>query len=187
MKKYAVLLFSILSMNAIADDIPQSVIDECTTNESIYFETEIRVNDGVDKDLKKAAVLKALGVSTSDPNFAVKTFKGQWFYEYENEHAIFSGYKIRSHYLSVATIYTPKGLSTIVCNSENLKQTETSIHRKASPWKGTLDTKIRIEISNVSRAGNRSAIYIDKLNALKTSGFVTDNEYTRIKKRIEAE
>jgi len=153
MKKLAVMLLSILSMNAIANGIPQSVIDECTTNESIYFETKIRVNDSIGKDLKKAAVLGAVGYSTSDADFVVKTFNGQWFYEHENEDAIFIGYKVRSHYLSVAVIYTPEGISTIVCNSNNLKQKKRSIHRKAAPWKGTLDTRIRTEISNVSIAG----------------------------------
>ncbi len=187
MNKFSILLFSAFSLNAVAGDIPQSVKDECTTNRSIYFETEMRVNEGLEKEAKRSAILKALGESTSNPGTAVKTFKGQWFYEYENEDAVFSGYKIRSHYLSVAIIYTPRGLSTIVCNSQNLKQTESSIHRKASPWKGTLDTNIRIEISNISRAENRSVNYMDKLDALKNSGFVTDGEYARIKKRIEAE
>ena len=153
MKKLAVLLLSVFSINAIANDIPQSVIDECTTNESIYFETKIRVNDGVGKDLKKAAVLEAAGYSTSDPDFVAKTFNGQWFHEYENEDAIFIGYRVRSQYLSIAVIYTPEGFSTIVCNSDNLKQKKKSIHRKAAPWKGTLDSAIRIEISNVSMAG----------------------------------
>jgi len=150
MKKLTGLLLAILSMKAFANDLTQSVIDECTTNESIYFETKIRVNDSIGKDLKKDAVLRAVGYSTSNPDFVVKTFTGQWFYEYENEDAIFIGYKVRSHYLSVAVIYTPEGLSTIVCNSDNLKQKKWSIHRKAAPWKGTLDTAIRIEISNTS-------------------------------------
>ena len=114
------------------------------------MQTKIRVNDGVGKDLKKAAVLEALGFSTSNPDFVVKTFTGQWFYEHENEDAIFIGYKVRSHYLSVTVIYTTEGFSTIVCDSDNLKQKKRSIHRKAAPWKGTLDTAIRIEISNVS-------------------------------------
>ena len=85
----------------------------------------------------------------------------------------------------MAIIYTPKGLSIIVCNSANLKQKESSIHRKASAWKETLNTKIRVELANFARQDNISGSYLEKLKALKASGFITDEEFETLRKRIK--
>ncbi len=183
-----VYLFILIAfpVTTFANNFPASITEECTTNERIYNESNLRVNASIDKTIKREAILKALGVSTSNPNFAVHTFKGQWFYEHENDDAIFVGYKIRNHYLSVAIIYTEKGLSTIICNSNNLKQTEESIHKKASVWKDTLNSNIRVEIGNVLRGNNSNHIYLKNLDRLKSAGFITDDEYKKIKKRIES-
>ena len=168
-----------------AEELPASVVQACTTNIKIYFTTRLQTNPGMTKGQKRTAILKALGASTSEPNFAVQNFKGQWFYEYESGDAIYTGYKIRSHYLSVAVVFTDKGLNTVVCNSSNLRQSEKSIHRKAPLWKETLDTKIRVQVADISLSKQASNADLDRLNALHANGFVTQEEYENIKNRIK--
>ena len=138
------------SVTGMSGEIPESVIAECTTNEKIYFKTLIRSNESINKVAKRSAILKAIGVPEANANFAIKMFKGQWFYEFESDDAVYVGYKIRSHYLSVAVIYNEKGLISILCNSDNLQQKKKSIHDKASAWKGALDQMIRVELARIS-------------------------------------
>ena len=169
-----------------ADEIPSTVIEECTTNSSIYNPSQIRTNSNVSIVLKRAAVFAALGHSTSKANFTTSVFKGQWFYEFESGNTIYAGYNIRSHYLNVAVNFNEKGIKTIICNSKNLKQTEDSIHKKARLWKETLDTKIRIELSNATPKLNVIDADLQNLTSLHKKGFITDEEFTAIKDRIKA-
>ena len=138
------LLFLLLTVCGSAMAVPDSVVESCTTNERIYKTSVIRTSKPPEE--KRDAILKALGVSTSDPHFNVKHFKGQWFYETEDEHAVYAGYNIRKHYLSVAVIYSENNIITIVCDSANLRQKPYSIHRKAEPWKDDLNVRIRLEL-----------------------------------------
>ena len=170
-----------------AEEIPLSVVEECTTNERIYSPTQIRTNSNFTKEQKSTAILKALGVSTSEPNYATQQFKGQWYYEHESEDAIFAGYQIRSHYLNVAVTFSDKGLITIICNSNNLKQKKNSIHRKAPLWKNTLDSRIRAELSNSQKASNSTKSSLKSLSYLYKNGFVTKDEYETIKQRVPTE
>ena len=131
--------------------------------------------------------MRALGAATTQPNYATQNFKGQWYYEYDSEDAVFAGFQVRSHYLNVAIIYDSSGLITIICNSDNMKQKEKSIHRKAPLWKNTLDSKIRAALSNSLRESKSNRIYLKNLTGLYQNGFVTKEEYEAIKKRIDAE
>lgn len=193
MKKFriSIIFTTILCFGAAvhAGVTPDSVAKTCTTTEEIYNSTTIHTNDNIQKEQKREAILKALGHSTSNPNFAVQNFKGQWFYEHETDDAVFAGYKIRSHYLKVAVIYSDLGLDTILCDSLNLRQSEDSIHRKAPLWKQTLDTRIRVEMANISTkevpGSKEISSDIKMLDSLYSKGFLTKIEYEVIKERIE--
>ncbi|WP_019025776.1 hypothetical protein [Colwellia piezophila] len=143
-------------MKTLSATIPSSVLTDCTTNASTFFETSLRTNEDLGNDEKRSAILKSIGISTSNPNFAVKTFKGQWFLEFETPDAIYVSYKVRSHYLQVAVFYTPRGLDTIICNSRNLKQSDSSIHKKAPIWKESLNSRIRSELSQLTYPQQKS-------------------------------
>lgn len=171
------LIFSILvalsAANAYAADIPASVVNECTTNEKIYFPTKIRVNADLTLEQKTGAVMDAL--------------TGLWIYENETEDAIYAGYHVRKHYLKFAIVFTDDGLTTIICDSRNMKQREGSIHRKAPQWKETLNSRIRSKVSTVSRNLKSGKIYLNNLTELHRKGFVTKEEYETIKSRIPTE
>ena len=182
---FVFIAFSLLIENVMANRIPTSVYSMCTTNSRIYNQKSIHSPMNLSKKQKRVAVLKALGIADSSAGFAVKNFKGQWFYEHDSEDAIFASYTIRSHYLNVAVIYTPQGLDTIICNSTNLKQTAKSIHRKAPVWKDTLDNNIRIELSDTARFSKPTKKGLAELKELHSIGVVTDKEFSEMKKRIE--
>jgi hypothetical protein len=155
---------------ANAEEIPSSVVDECSTNPTIYYPTRIRVNANVTPEQKTAAVMYAL--------------TGLWIYENDTMDAIYVGYYVRKHYLMFAIILTDQGLTTIICDSENMKQREGSIHRKAPQWKKALNSRIRTNILMVSRNLKNNKIYLKNLTELRRKGFVTKDEYETIKERI---
>ena len=175
---------SISQVHAV--EIPTSVVESCTTNSKIYHKTILRTGAEISKDQKRKAVFKALGFSTSNPNLATHNFRGQWFFERESDAAIYTGYKIRSHYLSTAVVYTDEGLVTIICDSENLKQGRTSIHKKAPLWKGTLDSNIRIELGQTAAFSDTNHQSIESLNQLYSKGLISREEYDAILSRIES-
>ncbi|NNE64240.1 MAG: hypothetical protein HKN34_09155 [Gammaproteobacteria bacterium] len=158
---------------ANAGEIPSSVVDECSTNPKIYYPTRIRVNANVTPEQKTAAVMDAL--------------TGLWIYENDTMDAIYAGYHVKRHYLRFAIVLTDQGLTTIICDSENMKQREASIHRKAPQWKEALNSRIRTKISTVSRDLKSNKIYLNNLTELRRKGFVTKDEYETIKERIPTE
>jgi len=87
----------------------------------------------------------------------------------------------------VAVTFSDKGLITIICNSNNLKQKKNSIHRKAPLWKNTLDSRIRAELSNSQKASNSTKSSLKSLSYLYKNGFVTKDEYETIKQRVPTE
>ena len=179
------LLF-LVSFSSKSDSLPASIAEECTTNESIFFPSKIRTTIS-ETALKKEAIMLALGTSTSEPSFGTTYFKGQWFYEYSVGNVIFSGYKVRSHYLKTAIIINDKYITTILCDSENMNQDSNSIHRKSPQWKSTLNTRIKIELGKVS---NKSPIkitdtYIKQITELNKKGLITNEELKTIKERIK--
>lgn len=178
-------LLTVISF-AHANEIPQSVVDECTTNSKTYHMSQIRSSSGTTRDQKRAAVLKALGISTSNPSLSTHNFTGQWFYERESGDAVYTGYKIRSHYLSVAVVYADEGLVTLLCDSLNMKQGERSIHKKAPLWKGTLESNLRIELGKVAVISNSTSPSIESLNQLLSQGLISQEEYDTILTRIES-
>ena len=191
MKKHSIIL--ILSFQAgmwfpgtsFSFDPPESILENCTTNEHIYFPTTIRT-DVASIDRRKEAVRRALGISSSNPDYVTHMFNGQWFFEYENQNVVFAGYKIRSHYLQVAILLGGDQVTTILCNSSNLKQKKKSIHRKAPLWKEAIDSNIRIELGRESTVNDDSSNEIEyaQLDSLYEKGFILEDEYLAIRKRI---
>ena len=181
------LTLSVLAADIYAVSIPESVKEVCSTNERIYYETEIRSSADLNRPAKDAAVARALGSSKSNPNFSTKTFNGQWFYEFQNDDAVFAGYKVRAHYLSTAIVFTDLGVTTIICNSANLNQKEGSIHRKAPLWKGTLDSNLRIELGKASAIGARLNRTETSLQYLLKKGVISQPEYEEIRSRPSSE
>lgn len=192
--KVITIFFSILivfsaEIHAENSDLtPATVIKDCSTNERIYFKSTIKT-DALSKQQKRDAIFSAVGSPRSDPNFAARTFNGQWFYEREADDVIFVGFKVRAHYLGVAIMYGGPDVETYVCSSENLKQSNRSIHKKAPLWKETLDTKLKIELGKaamrLSQPTNpRENSDISILDALNKKGYLTPTEYSQIKSRI---
>lgn len=158
---------------AIAADIPDSVVEECTTGNRTYFPTVIKVNEGIGPEQKLSAIMDALD--------------GTWLYEGENEDAVFAGYHVRKHYLRFAIIHRAEDIITIICDSENMKQREYSIHRKAPVWKESLNSRIRWRISELTKKIKTDGLHLAKLTELYNSGFITRQEFETIKSRILAQ
>ena len=159
----------------------------CTTNERIHYPTELSHKQARD------AVLVSLGYADVDVSWARDTFAGQWFFEYEDEDTIYAGYSVRSHYLRIAIVVGEKAITTIVCDSRNLKQTERKIHRKVPLWKGTLDDNIRMALGQASEYFRRHsadqqdvdmATKLENLESLRRSGVLTNEEYETLRQRV---
>ena len=181
----AIALASLTSVASLA--VPASVINQCTATPKIYNQSTIKVDKALNKQAIHGAVLDALSGGRSEPEFVVNQFTGQWFYEYADDDAIYAGFKVRSHYLKVAIIPYKNSFETIICDSTNLKQSKRSIHRKAPLWKDQLDTKIKLAVAQSAMANKRNPHNsgMQELMLLKKYGHVTDEEYNRIKARIE--
>ncbi len=104
---------------------------QCSITPLIADPTPLRIPPDLDIEEIKQAVIRALGPSSSNPNLYVTMIRGQWFIEEIIGNTIFVGLDIRSHHLSVAIIIENQQLTAALCNSNNLKQTPTFIHRKA--------------------------------------------------------
>ncbi|MFT4613635.1 MAG: hypothetical protein ACI9NT_000776 [Bacteroidia bacterium] len=136
---------------SVAETLPPGSYAQCTTNPETYYQTSIRTNDALPREMKRTVVLRALVSPTSNPNYAERSFTEQWFYERETADAIFGGYDARGHYLGVAVLCTHKGVGAIVCDSANLKQIEDSMHKNAKLWKEDLNAAIRVELGRVTK------------------------------------
>ena len=125
-------------LNGWASDISARY---CDASPAIQHRTVIRVPDELLLPSVRQAVLE--GISTAN--------KGRWYLEDENGPVVYAGTTVRSHYLQLAIIYDFREINSIVCTSDNLKQTETRIHRKVPGWKGRVDTAIRQALADELR------------------------------------
>ena len=166
---------------------------DCTTADTIQFANSMRVPQELNSKQVHDVVLVALGSADVEVSWARDTFDGQWFLEYQDDSVMFAGYSVRSHYLQVAIMFADDKITTIVCDSRNLNQSDRKIHRKVPGWKGTLDDNIRIAMGQAaeyyrqqpkSESDESLASRLDHLNALQRSGILTDEEYRDLKQRI---
>lgn len=165
----------------------------CTTNDRTYYPTSTTLPSNLSYEQTRDAVLVALGYADVDVSWARDTFAGQWFFEYEDADAIYAGYSVRSHYLRTAILIGDTTITTIVCDSRNLKQTERKIHRKVPGWKGTLDDNIRIALGQASEYFRKNADTqenfdlankLENLESLRRSGVLTNEEYETLRRRV---
>jgi len=180
----------LLAQISYAQDV---IPPDCTTTEKIHFSRTAKIPSALNGEQAREAVLVALGYADVDASWARDTFDGQWFFEFQDEYAIYAGYSVRSHYLQVAVMIDDEKITTIVCDSRNLKQSEKKIHKKVPGWKGTLDDNIRIALGqaseyyrlhpiNAQEADMVSAL--ENLESLHRTGVLTDQEYKQLRQRV---
>lgn len=184
LKKLMLLSLCFVCAASVADEPPVGSYSECTTSPATFHPSAIKTNDSLSREMKRAAVLRALGSPSSNPNYAQRSFKDQWFYARETTDAVFAGYNVRGHYLGVAVLYTDTGLETIICDSANLKQSDSSIHKKAGLWKEDLNAMLRVELGQVATTQGQLVAYHEHLQSLKSAGYITDDEFATIGQRI---
>lgn len=182
--KFMLLSLFLICAGSVADEPPVGSYSECTTTPATFYPSAIKTNDSLSREMKRAAVLRALGSPSSNPNYAQRSFKDEWFYARETTDAVFAGYNVRGHYLGVAILYTDTGLETIICDSANLKQSDNSIHKNASLWKEDLNAMLRVELGQVATKRGQLVAYREHLQSLKNAGYITDKEFARIDQRI---
>jgi len=182
-----------LLLSSMTSNAQISLPPDCTTSEKIQYSRSSRIPPVLSREQAREAVLVALGYSDLQVSWAKDTFSGQWFFEFEDEFAMYAGYAVRNHYLQVAIFLEEDRLTTIVCDSRNLKQKSYSIHRKVPGWKGTLDDNLRLALGQASeyfRAQSEEdvaaeiATQLDNLESLRRSGVLTDEEYRELRSRI---
>ena len=166
---------------------------DCTTTEKIHFARTARVPQILSDDQVREVVLVALGYADVDASWVRNTFTGQWFFEFEDEFAMYAGFSVRSHYLQVAITLEDGKLTSVVCDSRNLKQKAGSIHRKVPGWKGTLDDNIRVALGQAAEYYRKNPVNseeeamakeLENLESLHRSGVLTDEEYTKLRQRV---
>lgn len=165
----------------------------CTTTEKIHYSKTARIPTTLGYEQAREAILVALGQVDIDVSWARDTFAGRWFFEYEDDFALYAGYSVRSHYLQVAILIDADKVTSIVCDSRNLDQKPKSIHRKVPGWKGTLDDNIRIALGQAAEyyrdhptneQEDGMATQLENLNSLRRSGVLTDEEYRELRQRV---
>jgi hypothetical protein len=194
MKKEFAVFMSLAFLFAMPLSYAQDLIPpSCTTTEKIHFARSARIPPELNSERVREAVLVALGYADVDVSWARDTFAGQWFFEFQDEFAIYAGYSVRSHYLQVAVLIEQDKVTSIVCDSRNLKQSAKSIHRKVPGWKGTLDDNIRIALGQAAEYYRRQptnekdeamATQLENLNSLRRSGVLTNEEYENLRQRV---
>jgi len=154
------------------------------------------VPTGLDLEQVNRAIRTALGgeYSVRSDRWVDQEIKGQWYFEGQGDRLIYGGFSVRSHYLQLAITYDETEVISVVCDSINLKQTSSSIHRKVPQWKTRLDSKIRQELGQVSGLADMqdpgTKLAIDeladdlvKLDGLRKAGVISVDEFTALKER----
>jgi hypothetical protein len=187
-------ILSLVCLILVQTSYAQDVIPpDCTTTEKIHFSRTTRIPSALSGEQAREAILVALGYADVDASWARDTFDGQWFFEFQDEYAIYAGYSVRSHYLQVAVMLDGEKVNSIVCDSRNLKQSEKKIHRKVPGWKGTLDDNIRIAFGQAaeyyrnhptSSQEGEMAAELENLDSLRRSGVLTDEEYKTLRQLV---
>jgi len=182
---------------------------KCTTSAKIQYAEVITVPAGLEYSDVYGAIQEALGsnYNTNSGSYVSREIVGEWFYEYDADQVIYAGLTVRSHYLQLAIYADTESVTTIVCDSNNLRQKSSSIHRKVPNWKSRLDSTIRVELgqamsgnraeaenqaiikdANESKAVNRPAksssdivAELFKLAELQQAGLITIEEYNNLK------
>ena len=186
---FALVLFLGVGANGNAADL--SALD-CTTTEKIRFAETMRGSPDLNRDLVREAVLVVLGKAAVNPAYSTRQFKGRWAFESEQDNVIYAGLNVRSHYLQLAVVLENNAVTTVVCDSQNLKQKKRSIHRKVPAWKLRFDTDIRTALgqaallarTNHNDDTGASSKQLNWISKLRNDGILTDQEYSDIKQRI---
>jgi hypothetical protein len=162
----------------------------CTTSAKIQFPDTISTA-GLTAEQQKQVVYAALYSNMSEPRWDdIEPPKGVWRFVSETDGVIYAKLDKGSWYLQAAISPDAESLSTIVCNSEGLKQTETSIHRNTPKHKARLDSALGGRVEKALEMGMPDSPPegvegdLKYLDSLKQSGFVTDDEYANIRQRL---
>jgi len=179
-----VCLFCLLSTAANA-------ASNCTTTPAIQFEKSIPVSANFDQQQKLRIVYAALNYSEEPESWDDDKQKGVWQFERADGNIVYAGLTIRTHYLQAMITMGEDSFVTTVCDSENLKQTDTKIHRKVPAWKATLDdelatTAARADAMGMTPPDASLTADIRALERLKKRGVITDEEFVVISKRLES-
>jgi len=179
MKTLFVLLGAVFLNSALAAE-PQ-----CTTTPPIQYEEMIPVADKFSEDQRLQIIYAALNYAPDQVRWDDDAAKEQWQHERTDGNIVYAGINIRSHWLQTAITITDAGFVTIVCDSANLKQTDTKIHRKVPQWKSVLDDELRRVAQRAASMGMAEAdgslkSDLQALERLRNRGLVTDEEYDLI-------
>lgn len=76
--------------------------------------------------------------------------KGHWFVEEVRPNSVVIGFQNRSHYFRTEYIIQDTQIIQKIDGSRNLKQSDDSIHKAVFTWLGTLESKTRASMGNIS-------------------------------------
>lgn len=192
-KHIPVLIGLVLCCSSLPSYSQSDFPPTCTTTEKIHFPISARIPPNLSREQTREAVLVALGYADVNVSWARDFFSGQWFFELEDDYAIYAGYSVRSYYLQIAVLLDDSVVTTIVCDSRNLDQSARKIHRKVPVWKGTLDDNIRLALGQAAEYYRRHdqnegaidmAKELENLESLRRSGVLTDDEYETLRQRV---
>jgi len=191
--KISVLIGFVILCNAPQSYAQTVYPPDCTATAKVHFARAARIPPNLPPEKVHEAILVALGYADVNASWARSTFAGQWFFEYQDEFALYAGYSARNHYLQIAILVGEDKVTSIVCDSRNLDQKPRSIHRKVPGWKGTLDDNIRIALGQAAEYYRRHPIneqeeematQLENLNSLRRSGVLTNEEHKELRQRI---
>lgn len=193
--KKALSIVTILTLVLVgcASGPENQTASECTTKTGIQYEFTEKAPPELNSAQVREAVMASIGKAGNRPPWAKHEFAGDWYYEYDDDAVIYSGFVVRSHYLRVAIILSAEEVRTIVCDSRELGQSRWAIHRNVPIWKATLDDNIRVAMRQAAQfysepssdnPDDTSTSQLYHLDALYHSGALTMSEYQEIKQRV---
>jgi len=162
----------------------------CTTSSAIQYPASIATPEKLTTDQQRKVVYAALNYRPGSAKWDDDPAKGSWMYEKDDGNVVYAGLTIRTHYLQAAIILSPGNIDTIVCDSDNLKQKSNSIHRKAEPWKATLDDEIKTTARRVEKLGMSDTPLteierdMEGLNRINARGVLSEDEYMDLRERL---
>ena len=150
----------------------------CTTTRSVQFFRAIDIPEERTSNSSRIAILAAL------ENDQMWT----WRHERTEGKTTYVGLKVRSHYIQAAIIQNQGEIITILCDSKNVRQRKTSIHRNVKKWKEDLDKRIHSQLLKAPDERSRSEPNISdevlQLLRLHKKGIVTDAELEMLLRRL---
>jgi hypothetical protein len=213
MDQRLIILLAVLLTTPVAAETESPFEANCTTSSKVQYPEVIPVPSDLEYAEINRAIQSALGsnYNIESGSYVSREITGEWFSEYQDDKITYAGLTVRNHYLQLAIYADLQNVTTIVCNSNNLKQKSRSIHRKVPSWKSRLDNSIRIELaraasSDTAEATNTNALVDSNESATSTSksastivneltelgdllaaGLITEDEYNRLKALLLAE